>query len=80
MVKFKPNLRALREVKHQETGRKITLYAIGKASGISAPTLRRWNDEEELTTIDAGVVAGLMGYFGCALDDLVRVVEDTEPA
>ncbi len=80
MTKFKPNFRALREQRRRVMGRRISLYEIGKASGVSRPTLTRWEDEEELTAIDASVASGLMRYFGCTLDELVTVVEEQVPA
>ena len=76
MTKFKPNFRALREAKRRAEGRKITLYEIGKKAGVSPQTLTRWDNEDELSEINAGVAAGLMEYFGVSLDELVSIVEN----
>ena len=76
MIKFKPNFRALREAKRRTEGRRITLYEIGKKASVSPQTLTRWDNEDELSEINAAVAAGLMRYFGVTLDELVTIVDD----
>lgn len=73
---FRARIKPLMLDKAAAEGEPLRLNQIAKQAGVSLATVSRWYNSD-FDRIDADTVLRLMNYFGCSLNELIEVVDDT---
>ncbi len=57
--------------KQAKEGKSISLGEVSRTTGISYPTIARWNNTEiRMSSIEADTLLTLLEYFDCKFEDL----------